>query len=187
METSEKRHSRIETDLNTIKALYEVMEQKDLYDGELMKKLYHMGFFDAPASTRFHGNYAGGLADHSITVAKSLSFLTKSDELEWQNPRSPFLIGLLHDLCKVDQYTIQLDGTISFNKGVDTRHGEKSVELAKQLVPDLTDEEELCIRWHMGSFDDKKNWTGYTDAIHKYRTVLYTHMADMLATHVYGI
>lgn len=29
-----------------------------------------MGFFDAPASTKYHGNYAGGLFDHSLAVTE---------------------------------------------------------------------------------------------------------------------
>lgn len=28
------------------------------------------GSWDAPASTKYHGNYPGGLAEHSLTVAK---------------------------------------------------------------------------------------------------------------------
>ena len=48
----------------------------------------------------------------------------------------------------------------------------------------LTDEEALCIRWHMGAFDEKENWNAYSNAIHKYPNVLWTHQADMYATHV---
>ena len=34
----------------------------------LLEDMEHSGFFSAPASTRYHGNYAGGLAQHSINV-----------------------------------------------------------------------------------------------------------------------
>ena len=48
----------------------------------------------------------------------------------------------------------------------------------------LTEEEMLCIRWHMGAFDEKTNWNYYTRAIHKYPNVLWTHMADMVSAHI---
>lgn len=39
---------------------------------EMMAWLETTDFYDAPASTRFHGSQAGGLCAHSITVAKRL-------------------------------------------------------------------------------------------------------------------
>ena len=60
------------------------------------------GFWDAPASTKYHGNYPGGLAEHSLTVAKNLLMLTEKLDLKWDNPGSPFVVGLLHDVCKMD-------------------------------------------------------------------------------------
>ena len=37
----------------------------------------------------------------------------------------------------------------------------------------LTEEEIACIRWHMGAFDDSKNWNKYNLAIQKYPNVLF--------------
>lgn len=34
----------------------------------LRNQLMAAGFFTAPASTKYHGNYEGGLFDHSFTV-----------------------------------------------------------------------------------------------------------------------
>lgn len=48
----------------------------------------------------------------------------------------------------------------------------------------LTEEEIMCIRYHMGAFTDKEEWSDYTRAIHKYPNVLWTHQADMIATHI---
>ena len=62
------------------------------------------GFFTAPASTKYHGNYEGGLFDHSYMVAHYLKKLTEECRLDWQNPRSPLLVGMFHDLCKMDNY-----------------------------------------------------------------------------------
>jgi len=46
----------------------------------------------------------------------------------------------------------------------------------------LTPEEVMCIRWHMGAFDEKHNWKYYTAAVKKYPNVLWTHTADMIAS-----
>ena len=51
----------------------------------------------------------------------------------------------------------------------------------------LTDEEIMCIRYHMGAFADKSEWNDYTRAVSQYPNVLWTHQADMLASHVAGV
>ena len=51
----------------------------------------------------------------------------------------------------------------------------------------LTEEERLCIRWHMGAFDKKENWDGYDKAVAQYQNVLWTHTADMVASRVLGV
>ena len=51
----------------------------------------------------------------------------------------------------------------------------------------LTEEEMLCIRWHMGAFDDKENWNSYGRAVTNFPNVLYTHTADMIAARILGV
>ena len=151
--------------------------------------LLRMGFFEAPASTKYHGAYSGGLFDHSVNVMRNLVDLTEKLGLRWRSPYSPVRIGMLHDLCKADQYirvVSETDGDshYEFNKYTLLKgHGDKSVLLASQFMV-LTEEEVLCIRYHMGSFCEKEEWSLYTDAIHAYPNVLYTHMADMMAAHM---
>lgn len=166
---------------------------------DMLDWLVSKGFFTAPASTKYHGAHEGGLFHHSAAVMKSLVGLTESCHLEWQNERSPYIVGMFHDLCKIDQYRntsygLTLDGQPLHNhceweynphtllKG----HGEKSVMLLSQFYT-LTEEEILCIRYHMGAFTQKEEWNDYTGAIHAYPNVLWTHQADMLASHVAGI
>lgn len=76
----------------------------DIVPPEVKKDLLEKGFFTAPASTKYHGNYEGGLFDHSYMVAHYLKKLTEECRLDWQNPRSPLLVGMFHDLCKMDNY-----------------------------------------------------------------------------------
>ena len=63
-------------------------------------------FFTAPASTRFHAAYEGGLLDHSMNVYNVLiskHFDPASDDIE-----SFTIVSLLHDLCKAGFYKTEL-------------------------------------------------------------------------------
>lgn len=50
--------------------------------------------FTAPASTKYHGNYEGGLFDHSFMVMNLLVELSAANGLKWKRPASPFLVGM---------------------------------------------------------------------------------------------
>ena len=150
-------------------------------------KLDELHFFDAPASTKYHGNYTGGLYDHSYEVTRALIGLTDRLFLNWERKESPYIVGMFHDLCKCDQYRQCDDGTFEYKKNLPLiGHGDKSVIIAQQIM-DLTEEEILCIRWHMGAYDDKENWNNLGAAIEQYPNVLYTHTADMIASRIAGI
>lgn len=162
---------------------------------DFLKWLAENGFFTAPASTKYHGNYKGGLFDHSFMVMNLLVELSAANGLKWKRPASPFLVGMFHDLCKIDQYRI--DNSAPYTVGEPTRyeynpntmykgHGDKSIILLSQFTT-LTDEETACIRYHMGAFTEKEEWRDYTRAVHAFPNVLWTHQADMLASHVVGI
>ena len=167
---------------------------------EFMKYLKEEGYFTAPASTKYHGAYEGGLYDHSTAVFLRLQKLTEDNHLEWQRKESPFIIGYFHDLCKCDQYTkvpgktIEVAGAsfvdstgyhYEFNANTLLKgHGSKSVMILSRFI-NLTEEEMLCIRYHMGAYE-KEEWTEFDKAIRKYPNVLWTHLADMLASKVDG-
>lgn len=153
-----------------------------------VKQLIAMGFTKQTASTKYHGCYEGGLFDHSWRVMERLLDLTRKNKLTWKRNRSPYVVALLHDICKVDQYrkTTGLMGCTIY-EWVDTEvkgHGEKSVIYAKRIM-ELTDEEEFCIRYHMGAFSDEAaERQAYSEAAKRFPNVLYTHLADMLASQV---
>lgn len=168
----------------------------------LLSWLADAGFFAAPASTKYHGAHPGGLYEHSRQVFRALNMLTEKLGLAWIRPESPFIIGMFHDLCKIDQYREVVDDPGEVMMGSDepvgykshyeyadtliTGHGDKSViYLARFLT--LTEEEILCIRFHMGAFTGKDDWPTYTRAVNQCPNVLYTHHADMLASHVEGV
>ena len=76
-----------------------------------VERLKSDGFFTAPASTKYHGAYEGGLFEHSLNVTNSLVELTKQNSLTWGRPESPYIIGMFHDICKQDQYRHPVDAT----------------------------------------------------------------------------
>lgn len=129
-------------------------------------------FFYAPASTSFHGNYRGGLAEHSLNVYQSA--LRLRDMAIGLNPslepsltlESVTLVSLLHDICKADiykeveKYRKRPDGSWDKYMGYDTDyshfplgHGEKSVIMLLSLGLELTADEMAAIRWHMTAWD----------------------------------
>lgn len=155
---------------------------------EVIECLDNTGYFDAPASTKYHGAYIGGLFDHSHVVTSSLLDLTEKLELKWERPISPYIVGMFHDLCKCDDYVYNSASEKFEHRDnlILNGHGEKSVIMAQKLL-DLTNEEIACIRWHMGAYDNKENWNILGRAIEEYPNVLYTHTADMIATRIRGI
>lgn len=175
-----------------IKDFQEFMTNRVKNPIRLSNILDDLGYFTAPAAISHHGNYIGGLYDHSKQVAAELQNLTDRLGLRWDHTGSPVVVGMLHDLCKCDDYVLNDEGVWTYNKNkLLPGHGDKSVILVQQVMKPvqggLTDEEMYCIRWHMGAFDDKENWQCYSAAVKIYHNVLYTHTADMIASQIIGI
>lgn len=179
----------------------------------ILSPLNDLGYFEAPASASHHGAYKGGLFDHSLEVAKQLVHLTECNNLKWccrKHNQSPVLIGLFHDLCKVDLYVEQLKSvpatldditycgqskaqSVSVFAGYTKQptsiwgkgHGVKSCMIASSIF-NLSEEDLLCIRYHMGAYE-KDDWDSLDKAIAKYPNVLWTHIADMVASKIVGV
>lgn len=172
----------------TTKERMEALRQMNIVDDGQIAVLYRMGFFTAPASSKFHGNYEGGLFDHSYAVTNQL---LNMNTCAWLRPQSPLIVGMFHDLCKCDNYEVishPQDPDVKYGVVKNTLlkgHGEKSIMILSTLMK-LTEEEMLCIRYHMGAYN-QDDWAGYDLAIRKYPNVLFTHTADMLASKVVGV
>ena len=64
-------------------------------------------FFTAPASTRFHGDHAGGLLEHSMKVYEILVQKVKNASIKLDVSEDTLkIVALLHDICKVNFYKI---------------------------------------------------------------------------------
>ena len=139
---------------------------------DLVEELEDLGFFKAPASTKFHLNEDGGLVQHSLNVCKAALSMRKSmieldDSLLEALPKDSVIIAsLLHDTCKADIYkpTMKKEkngfGMWCDVPGYDVDysnfplgHGEKSVIVLLRSGFKLTDDEIMAIRWHMNAWD----------------------------------
>jgi len=160
---------------------------------ELVDYLETSDYFEAPASSgQNHGGYAGGLAHHSYLVYEE--FQHKVDRYNLNVPEeSAIIAGLCHDLCKVDYYkpnTLK-DGSFSKSKPYVTQddfplgHGEKSVAIAQRYI-ELTNQEAMLIRWHMGNYDPA--WEFYARKIEeRFPEVLAIHHADNEVAKYHGV
>ena len=154
-------------------------------------------FFTAPASTRYHGAYEGGLCEHSINVYECMkNYLERERVKELYNleysDETIAIVALLHDLCKVNLYRTSYRNAknemgvwekvpyFEYHDTLPYGHGEKSVYIVSGFMR-LTREEAFAIRWHMGfSGEENKNTIG--KALEMYPLALAAHIADMEAT-----
>lgn len=169
-----------------IQEVFDLLSSNGVEISEDFKKyLRTANYFTCPASTKIHGAKDGGLCEHSLAVAESLLILTSRNNLRWSRPGSPVIVGLFHDLCKLEAYESAPGGWVyTDNKQqLYTGHGDKSVLMLAPWLQ-LTAEEVACIRWHMGAFDAQEQWSHYTAAVRQFPNVLWTHHADMIAAHI---
>ncbi len=166
---------------------------------DLIDFLENSDFFKAPASTRYHGNYEGGLVEHSLNVYKLLCEKVKNSPIKIDvSNDSLIIIALLHDICKVNYYKVDyrnaknslgvwekvpyytVDDTIPYG------HGEKSVMMISEYIK-LTVEEKYCIRWHMGFTEPKELYGTLGQAFKKFPLALLVHEADLETTYFYNV
>lgn len=182
----ESNHNQIDVEANYEKILEMLRFTERPNVERIIKVLESSDYFTAPASTRHHLNCVGGLAQHSLNVTNEMGVLR--DRYHPLIPvESIFIMGLLHDICKVDQYHAQFNknGSLSATpyKTYDNfpmGHGEKSVMM---ILPhmELTPGEIAGIRWHMSAFDP--SWRqGLDKAGDKFPEVWIASTADMMAT-----
>lgn len=160
---------------------------KEIFTEKQIEKLKEMGYFMAPASLNHHGTEEGDLYQHSKMIYMQLEEYTKKLYLSWKSERSLVVIAFLHDLCKTDDYVL-VDGEYVWNKNrLLSGHGEKSAIMALQLFPDMTDEEVMCIRYHMGAYEGQEKWKTLGNAIKSYPNILWVHQADMVASQIWEV
>lgn len=157
-------------------------------------------FFTAPASTKYHGNYDGGLCEHSIDVYE---MAVRLEELYREDIRKQYLVlnrpydrdqfmeslaiaALFHDLCKVNFYKTKVNGRNSvFVVDEQLRfggHGSKSVFVLSKYLKDIRDEEAIAINCHMGFSRSEDNSINISDSFKNSPLAWLIHVADEAAT-----
>ena len=155
-------------------------------------------FFTAPASTRFHSSYEGGLAQHSLNVYECLVHYLERERVREVyrlscSEETAAVVALLHDICKIDTYVRDFRNVkneqgqwekVPVYRAEDKLpygHGEKSVYMISGFMK-LTREEAMAIRWHMGfSGSEDANLVGR--ALEAYPLAFALSTADMEATY----
>lgn len=163
----------------------------------------------APASTRFHGSWEGGLMDHSILVYCAAIKMKKAytEKYDVLNP----IFFLLHDVCKCGCYHLETKDVKNketgkwetktvYAKSITTdsaQHGPESVMRIYELLlkyplmgwlkDQFTDEWRLAIAYHMGMYNmSDSDMSEYNAAKGVHPEVLLMHHADMVASQLYG-
>ena len=196
-------------DLNRHKTEFLELLRSTNRDGveDVIAGLEEMGFFTAPASANHHLNTEGGLVQHSLNVCKAAlavwqSMCTLEPTLEKEVGRDSVIIAsLLHDVCKSDIYIRSVkkrknalgmwedsEGYKVSYKNFPMGHGEKSVILLLCNGLEMSDDEMLAIRWHMGawginmnSYEDQRC---YDTSQKLYPLVCIVQAADNLAANI---
>lgn len=157
----------------------------------------HSDFFTAPASTRFHGSYRGGLLEHSLNVYDCLLDYMSRERVKdiyglQCDDETLAIIALLHDICKINCYkestrNQKVNGTwvqvpfFEFEDKLPYGHGEKSVYIITGFMR-LTREEAFAIRYHMG-FSGSEEIRNVGSAFEMYPLAFALSTADMEATY----
>ena len=160
---------------------------------DLISFLGKTDFYTAPASTKYHNAFEGGLLAHSLNVYSCLKELTKD---KWSD-ETLIIVALLHDICKVNTYKVEMRNKKDPDTGewvkepyyttddmMPLGHGEKSIIMISEFIK-LSKEEMYAIRWHMGGYEAKENYNFVATAYKKYPLAVFTHMADLMATYLY--
>ncbi len=168
---------------------------------ELLDYLRDTDFYEAPASTRFHGANAEGLVNHSLTVYNWIfkirdSFHRMNCDICYASSESLAIVSLFHDICKINTYKIDYRNVKDPETGkwdrvpyytVDDKsgfgaHGAKSVFLINQYMK-LTMEETVAILHHMGAWD-KSTYSDPGKAYDTYSLAWLLHVADEAASYI---
>lgn len=179
--------------MNTKEEFIKVAKDYIKRDGidELLGWLEHTDFFTAPASTRYHGAFEGGLVMHSLNVFVQLRNLRRWYDCK-ASDESVAIVALFHDLCKVGCYKVELRWrkdandkweqypTYKFDEDFAYGgHGAKSVFLIQSFMR-LTPDEAAAINCHMGQWD-ATTYSNPTEVYCRNKLAWLLHVADEAA------
>lgn len=188
----EKPEDRAQKNRERFNALLDGINRDGM--NEFRNWLNSSDFFTAPASTRYHGNYAGGLLEHSLNVYDQLEkLLPLYADVVHVPEESVRIASLFHDLCKVNFYSTEkrnrknehgqwesYDAYTIKEKMCYGGHGSKSVFILQNFIK-LTVDEAVAINCHMGASDGNKD---VGNAYEQFPFAWLVHVADEAAAFI---
>jgi len=194
--TDKERDNRAEA-LEKFKSYCSMLEERPGFKECLNWLLNETDYLTAPASTKYHGAFPGGLLVHSVNVCEELLTLLRAHRYCGRSvhPNSAILVALLHDVCKCNYYQTatgrrkdaagkwQDVTTYTISDTLPMGHGEKSLYMLMRTGLQLSDAEAAAIRWHMGAYQEQEKLNTMGQAFDRYPLALFLHMADMVAAH----
>ena len=175
---------------------------------EMIEYLKDSDFFIAPASTKYHCNFLGGLCKHSLNVYDNIVALNNLYNLNI-NADSLVLVSLLHDVSKVNFYEEYFQNKklyspqgSKYDEGgrydwvsvksykikepelrmVSGEHGFNSYMIIKNYI-NLSDEEITAIVNHHLGMDNGYCFKDMNEVCDRYPIVTLLHLADMCSVY----
>lgn len=160
---------------------------------KLISWLASTDFFEAPASTRYHSNFEGGLCEHSLNVYEIFKKKCMDTDIGLAD-ENIIIAALLHDICKANFYVVSSRNVKKDNKWVQVPyytvedqtplgHGEKSCLILQSFIR-LTKDELYCIRWHMGGYENPSNYNSISAAWNICKAGVLLHTSDLEASYL---
>ena len=177
----------------------------------LIKKLENSDFFYAPASTKYHAAYEGGLCQHSLNVYYNFLELAKThNDLDpiCYDDESVIIMCLLHDISKMNIYEKTVKNVKKYcddgdkydemgkfrwiaepgfktkdNTFVYGSHEMTSEFIVRQFIP-LNLDESVAILHHMGGMHYDCAQDNLGAIFSNYHSALILHTADMMSTYI---
>ena len=202
----------IQINKNEIISLIQSIHREGANLEGLIKKLESSDFFRAPASTKYHGDYVGGLAEHSLNVYYNLKHLVDMKGLNDIITEDNIIIcGILHDMSKINTYELynrnekvyHENGTkfdnlgkfdwqsvLSFkvkddnNRFIYGNHEETSEFMISTFIPLEVCESVAILNHHGGMGYDSIPTNTLSSKYVRYPLAPLLHMADFLATYI---
>jgi len=174
----------------------------------LINYLKNSDFFIAPASTKYHCNYKGGLCRHSLNVYENIFKLNEMFNLNI-NEESLILVSLLHDISKTNFYEECFQNKKLYSPSgskvdeggrydwvsvksykikepelrmVSGEHGFNSYMIIKDFIK-LSDEEITAIVNHHLGMDNGYCFKDMNEVCDRYQLVTLLHLADMCSVY----
>lgn len=201
-------NEKIEQNKQEFISLLRAIKREGARIEELISKLENSDFFTAPASTRYHASYKGGLCQHCLNVYNNLMMLNESKNIGVDND-SIIIVSLLHDLSKMNFFEISYRNKKQYseygtkrdaggnydwvteqsysviseeNRFIYGNHETTSEFMVRTFIP-LTVEESVAILHHHGGTGWDSNPDNTPQVFNRYTLPVLLHCADLIATY----